>query len=102
MLYTNGEDYIMSNALQTTNPKDLARINSTLKAISAEMTKQELIREIIKESIDFINEEFDIPKSIVRRLAKTYHARDFIEQQSLDTDFVDAYETLVSVDNRLA
>jgi hypothetical protein len=91
----------MSEALQTTNPEDLKKINSGLEAMSVEMTKIDLHRETIKETVNFLHEEFSIPKNIIRRLAKVAHAKTFLEEQAQDEAFVEAYETLATVNNRL-
>lgn len=96
------EHYTTLVTMITTNPKELTKINSQLTEISNLKSKIELHQESIKEIVGAIHDEFGMEKSLIRKLAKVYHARNFIEEVAAQDDFVDAYEQLVAVNNRLA
>jgi len=87
--------------MNITNPKDLAKINNQLTEISNIKTKIELHQDSIKDIVEAIHDEFDIAKSLVRKLIKVYHARNFLEEVAAQDDFVDAYEQLTTVNKQL-
>lgn len=74
------------------DPAVLKSIKDGMEEISRSMTRIEAEREQIKEAIKFICEEFELSKKTFRRLAKTYHKRNF----SLEVAEHDEFETMYS------
>ena len=60
------------------NGADLLKLKDAIKEISASWTRIEAERDFVKDVIDRMQEEVDVPKKEVRKLAKIYH------QQNLD------------------
>jgi hypothetical protein len=83
------------------NPKDLKKIDSALEEISNSKTRIEAERELIKEIVDNINEDFDLPKKLINQLAKVYHMRNFAEEVSQQEDFQVAFEQLATNNTNL-
>jgi hypothetical protein len=83
------------------NPTDLKKIDSALEEISNSKTRIEAERELIKEIVDNINEDFDLPKKLINQLAKVYHMRNFAEEVSQQEDFQVAFEQLATNNTNL-
>ena len=70
------------------------QILSCLQEISNSYTRIEAERDLVKEILDRMQEEFEIPKKLGRKLARTYHKRNFDEEVAQQNDFADAYESI--------
>ena len=73
-------------------PADKAKILGMLQEISNSLTRVEAERDLIKEILDRLQDECEIPKKLGRKLAKVYHKRSFEEEVAQQNDFVDMYE----------
>ena len=83
------------------NPSDLKKIDSALQEISNSKTRIEAERDLIKDIVDNINEEFDVPKSLINQLAKVYHMRNFADEVSQQEEFQTAFEILATSNKNL-
>lgn len=92
----------MSNVIMPSNPSDLKKIDSALQTISDSMTRIDAEREMIKEVVDSVSEDHDLPKKLVRQLAKVWHMRNYAEEVTQQEDFQTAYEALSQVNKALA
>lgn len=72
------------------------RIKKALQEISDSMTRTESERDLIKEIVKDVCEEFQINKKTFRRMAKTYHKRNFSVEVALDQEFETMYETITN------
>lgn len=73
-------------------PTDKAKILGMLQEISNSLTRIEAERDLVKEILQRMQEECEIPKKLGRKLAKVYHKRNFEEEVAQQNDFVDIYE----------
>lgn len=73
-------------------PTDKAKILGCLQEISNSLTRVEAERDLIKEILDRLHEECEIPKKLGRKLAKVYHKRNYEEEVAQQNDFVELYE----------
>ena len=73
-------------------PADKAKILGMLQERSNSLTRVEAERDLIKEILDRLQDECEIPKKLGRKLAKVYHKRSFEEEVAQQNDFVDMYE----------
>ena len=78
------------------NPKTKERIKSSLEEISNAMTRIESERDFIKEITINICEEFNLSKKTFRKLARTYHKRNFSIEVTEHEEFKDMYEQLTN------
>jgi hypothetical protein len=76
------------------NLTDKKRILGCLDEISNSMTRVEAEKDLIKEIFQKMEDEFEIPKKLSRRLARVYHKRNFADEVAQQNDFVDTYETV--------
>jgi len=74
------------------SPTDRAKILGMLQEISNSLTRVESERDLIKEILDRLQDECEIPKKLGRKLAKVYHKRNFEEEVAQQNDFVEIYE----------
>ena len=73
---------------------DKAKVLGCLQEISNSLTRIEGERDLIKEILQKMQDEHEIPKKLSRKLAKTYHKRNFDEEVAQQNDFVEVYETV--------
>lgn len=73
---------------------DKAKVLGCLQEISNSLTRIEGERDLIKEILQKLQDECEIPKKLSRKLAKTYHKRNFDEEVAAQNDFVEVYETV--------
>lgn len=78
------------------SPADRKKIEQAMQEISNSMTRMEAERDLIKEAIKETCDKFELDKKIFRRLAKTYHRRNFSETVAEDEAFETAYETITN------
>lgn len=83
------------------NAADLKKIDEALQQISDSMTRIDAEREHIKDVVDAVHENHDLPKKLVRQLAKVWHMRNYAEEVTQQEDFQVAYEALASVNKAL-
>jgi hypothetical protein len=73
---------------------DKAKVLGCLQEISNSLTRIEAERDLIKEVLQKMQEEHEIPKKLSRKLAKVYHRRNFEEEVAEQNDFVEIYENV--------
>jgi hypothetical protein len=73
---------------------DKAKVLGCLQEISNSMTRIEAERDLIKEILQKMQDECEIPKKLSRKLAKVYHKRSFEEEVAEQNDFVEIYENV--------
>jgi hypothetical protein len=67
-----------------------------MKELSDVMTMQEAQRDTLKEIINSVHEELKIPKKIIRKMAKTYHKKNYNEVVAEQEEFELLYEGIVT------
>lgn len=82
--------------MTTLSPIQREALRGAIKGISDVMSKIDLHRETINESITEIAEEFDLEKKHVRKMAQVYHKGIFRKEISEMEDFEMLYETVFS------
>jgi len=80
---------------QITNPADKQKLLGVLKECSASRTRMEAERDLVKEAVDSISKELQLPKKIVNRMVKVYHKQNFDEEVAVQDQFQTLYETIV-------
>ena len=74
--------------------RDKEKILGCLQEISNSLTRIEAERDLIKDILQRMQDEFELPKKLSRKLAKTYHKRNFEEEVASQNDFVEIYENV--------
>lgn len=63
----------------TFSEQEINKLKKSLREMSDVFSMQEAQRETLKEIMNDAYEELKIPKKILRKLAKTYHKRNYSE-----------------------
>ena len=78
------------------NPEDRKKLMNGIKEISNCFTRIEGERELIKEVIADLAENFDLTKPVLRKIARTYHKQNFNEETAQFEEFTELYEQVVN------
>jgi hypothetical protein len=73
---------------------DKAKVLGCLQEISNSLTRVEAERDLIKEILQKMQDECEIPKKLGRKLARVYHKRSYEEEVAEQSDFQSIYETV--------
>jgi uncharacterized FlgJ-related protein len=79
------------------SPADRKKIKDAMDEISASMTRIEAEKDLIKEIIVELNDNFKISKKILNKMAKTYHKQNFINEQQDHEEFETLYSEVVEL-----
>ena len=73
---------------------DKAKVLGCLQEISNSLTRIEAERDLIKEILQKMQDECEIPKKLSRKLAKVYHKRNYEDEVAVQSDFQTIYENV--------
>jgi hypothetical protein len=73
---------------------DKAKVLGCLQEISNSLTRIEAERDLIKDILQKMQDECEIPKKLSRKLARTYHKRNYEEEVAEQSDFQTIYENV--------
>jgi ribosomal protein S17E len=76
--------------------KQKEAVKSCLQEISNSMTRVEAERDLIKEILQRMADEFEMNKKLSRRLAKVYHKRNIAEEIAANEELTETYDMIVS------
>jgi len=88
----------MLEQLENLEPFQLEQLIEEFKNLDVIMTKIDLHKESIKDSIATMSEEFEIPKKVLAKYLKTYHKSNFNNIKEEDDVFYALYEKLNGVE----
>lgn len=69
----------MTNVIIPTSDEDRKRIRGAMEEISNSYTRTEAERDFVKEAINELSEEVDIPKNILRKMARIFHKQNITD-----------------------
>jgi hypothetical protein len=84
------------NVVIPSSPEDRAKVQAALKEISAAMTRIEAERDYINESLVLLQDDFELPKKYMRKVARVYHKQNINEVKNEFSDIEDIYTAVVS------
>lgn len=77
------------------NPADKLKIKKMLGEISDSYTRISAERDLIKDTIEALAEDFEIEKKVLRKMAQVYHKQNFTTVEAENEDFVFTYESIL-------
>jgi uncharacterized protein (DUF342 family) len=83
-----------NNVIIPSSDADKKKIKDALFEISASMTRMEAEKSLIKEILSNIEEEVEIPKKFMSKMAKVYHKQNYSSELADHEDFTTLYETI--------
>jgi DNA-binding NarL/FixJ family response regulator len=69
----------MTNVIIPSSDEDRKRIRGAMEEISNSYTRTEAERDFVKEAIESLSEEVDIPKNILRKMARIFHKQNITD-----------------------
>ena len=78
--------------MSISSPEDKKKLKDAIQEISNSMTRMEAERDLIKEILKEQSDQFQIPKKILSKIAKTYHRQNLTQEVEDHEDFVELYE----------
>ena len=85
----------MSNIILPSSDSDKQRIKGCMEEISNSYTRMEAERDFIKEAIEALADDVDIPKKYLNKMARIYHKQNFSETVGEMEDLEALYETVI-------
>ena len=80
------------------SPEDQKRIKNCLQTISDSYTRIEAEKDLIKDEIAALAEEFEIPKKFLGKMARVFHKQSYQDNVDEQDDFEQLYEAVVKPD----
>lgn len=80
-----------------TNDAAIKRIRDCMNEISASLTRIEGEKIFIKEAIEALSKDVDLPKAYLRRMSKLYHSQNISEVAADQEAVVKLYEKVFDV-----
>lgn len=80
---------------QISNPVDRKKIKDALQEISDSMTRIEAERDLIKDIVNDVNDNFKLPKKYINKMARIYHKQNFAKEQQETDELESLYITIV-------
>jgi hypothetical protein len=77
------------------DPKEREKVFAAIKEISDSLTRIEAERELINETLNSIQENFEIPKKILRKVSRAYHKQNIKTVEDENETIVTFYEAIV-------
>ena len=88
--------------MQLSNPADRKKVKDAINEISNSLTRIEAERDLIKEIVKEVSDTHQIPRKIVRKMAKTYHSQNLTQEVQEHEEFVDLYESVTQTSQTVA
>jgi hypothetical protein len=80
------------------SPEDRKKIHAALNEGSDSLTRIAAERELIKEIIDNVSEEFDLPKKYVRKMINVHYKSSIISVNAENEQLVELYSTVTGIE----
>lgn len=84
----------MSNVIIPSSPEDRKKIRGALEEISNSLTRIEAERDLIRETIKEMSDQFQLPKKTLNKMAKVYHKQNFNQEVAEHEEFESLYEEI--------
>ena len=81
--------------VQISNPEDRKKIKNALVEISNSMTRIEAEKDLIKNIVTDLADNFEIDKKHINAMAKIYHKQNFSEERTKNEEFEVLYLSIV-------
>ena len=77
------------------NQADQIKIKKMLSEISDSYTRISAERELVKETIESLAEDFDLDKKLLRKMAQIFHKQNYSEVESEQEELALLYESII-------
>jgi ribosomal protein S20 len=86
---------MMSNVVIPSDDESKKRIRNALEEISNSMTRMSAERDLIKNILQDVEDDTQVPKKYLRKMANIFHKQNLNEVKAENDDVETLYETVV-------
>jgi TRAP-type mannitol/chloroaromatic compound transport system substrate-binding protein len=79
----------------TLDEEQIKILKAGLQNMSDVLTMIDASRETLKEIVNSVHEEINVPKSLIKKMAKVYHKGTFAKVTAENSEFESIYEVLI-------
>ena len=79
------------------NELDRKKFNDALQEISNSMTRVAAEKDLIKDIVVDLSEQFQLPKKTINKLAKVYHKQSFSQEEQEFDELQTLYEEVINL-----
>lgn len=80
-----------------TSPADRKKIKDAMEEVSNSMTRIDAEKDLMKQIISDLHDNFKISKKILNKMARTYHKQNFLNEQQNHEEFETLYQEVVDL-----
>jgi len=88
-----------TNVIVPSSSADRQAVQKALQEISASLTRIDAEKDLIKDILATVEDNQNIPKKYMRKMARIYHKQNFTEIQQEQEDLETLYETVTGPNN---
>lgn len=85
-------------SFNVTNPTDKKKIKDSLFEISGSFARIEAEKELIKDIVNDLADNFELSKKQVNKIAKAYHKQNYNQQVAEADEFQELYQSLLETE----
>jgi DNA repair ATPase RecN len=85
----------MANVIIPSSPEDRKKVLEALKEFSNSLARIEAEQTLQKEILNRLEDEFELPKKYMRKVARVYHKQNLNEVRAEVSEVEDIYESIV-------
>ena len=79
------------------SPTDLKKLKDAMVEGSSSMIRIDSEKELIKDIVETLSEDLELPKAVIANLIRYYHKSNFDEKQTANDDFATLWEVVSKV-----
>ena len=83
--------------MTVSSPEDKKKILAAVREISNSLTRIEAERDLIKDIVKDVSDNYQIPRKTVKKIATTYHKQNMTQVEQEHEEFVELYEDVTKV-----
>jgi hypothetical protein len=83
--------------MTVSSPEDKKKILSAVREISNSLTRIEAERDLIKDIVKDVSDNYQIPRKTVKKIATTYHKQNMTQVEQEHEEFVELYDDVTKV-----
>lgn len=83
--------------MTVSSPEDKKKIFGAIREISNSMTRIEAERDLMKDIIKDVSDNYQIPRKTVKKIAVTYHKQNLTQVAQEHEEFVELYDDVTKV-----
>lgn len=85
----------MANVIIPSSPEDRKKVLEALKEFSNSLARIEAEQSLQKEILARLEDEFELPKKYMRKVARVYHKQNLNEVKAETLEVEEIYESIV-------